>query len=87
MREFREREPSAPVAVCIPELVKASWRQRMLHAHDSWRLRSALLQHGGSGLIVMTVPGYRREPSPSEMATGAAAAAPRLAEPAAGSPR
>ena len=87
VRGFREREPSAPVAVCIPELVKTSWWQRMLHAHNSWRLRSALLQHGGSGLIVMTVPGYLREPSPSEMETEEDAAPRRLAGRAAGSPR
>ena len=91
VREFREREPTAPVAVCIPELVKTSWWQRMLHAHQSWRLRSALLQQGGSGLFVMTVPGYLREPSPSVTETEeeeeADATRPRLAEPTVGSPR
>jgi amino acid transporter len=87
VRGFREREPTAPIAVCIPELVKASWWQRMLHAHKSWRLRSSLLQHGGSGLIVITVPGYLREPSPSETGTVAGAPPPPLAGRTAGSPR
>lgn len=87
VRGFREREPDAPVAVCIPELVKTSWWERVLHANNSWRLRSALLQHGGSGLIVMTVPGYLREPSPSGTETEAGAAPRRFAEPIAGSPR
>jgi hypothetical protein len=34
----------------------------MLHAHYGWRLRSALLSRGGSGLFLMTVPSYLREP-------------------------
>ena len=75
------------MAVCSPELVKMSLWERMLHAHYSWRLRSALLQQGGSGLIVMPVPGYLREPSASETGTEAGAAPPRLAEPTTGSPR
>jgi amino acid transporter len=62
IREFREREPDAPVAVCIPDLVKTSLWQHMLHAHYGWRLRSALLSRGGSGLFLMTVPSYLREP-------------------------
>jgi amino acid transporter len=64
IRQFREDKPDATVAVCIPELVKTSLWQRVLHTHYSWRLRSALLSRGGSGLIVMTVPSYLREPSP-----------------------
>ena len=87
MKILVKEDHRAPVAVCIPELVKPSWWERILHAHYSWRLRSALLQRGGSGLIVMTVPGYLREPSPSETGTEAGAAPPRLAEPTAGSPR
>jgi amino acid transporter len=66
IRAARERDEHAVVAVCIPELVKTTWWQRLLHAHSSWRLRSALIRYGGSGLIVMTVPGYLREPEPSE---------------------
>jgi hypothetical protein len=66
IRAAREHDEHAVVAVCIPELVKTTWWQRVLHAHNSWRLRSALLRHGGSGLIVMTVPGYLREPEPAE---------------------
>lgn len=67
IRAFREREPHGVVAVCIPELVKTSWWQRILHAHNSWRLRSALLRYGGSGLIVMSVPGYLEEPEPADI--------------------
>jgi amino acid transporter len=69
IRGFREHEPHAPIAVCIPELVKTEWWQRLLHAHSSWQLRSALLSHGGSGLIVMTVPGYLEEPKPAAVET------------------
>jgi amino acid transporter len=70
IRTAREHDEHAVVAVCIPELVKTTWWQRLLHAHSSWRLRSALIRHGGSGLIVMTVPGYLREPDPTETGEG-----------------
>jgi hypothetical protein len=66
IRQFREREPDATVAVCIPELVKVNLWQHALHAHYSWRLRSALLNRGGSGLFLLTVPSYLREPSADE---------------------
>jgi amino acid transporter len=44
--------------VFVPEVIKRQWYQHILHAHYAWRLRSQLMQHGGTRLTVMNVPWY-----------------------------
>ena len=51
--------PGRSVAVLIPELVVASWWERLLHSGRAERLRSLLLRHGGPRLNVIITP-WRR---------------------------
>ena len=61
--EFIERldaaTPGRSVAVLIPELVLTRGWERLLHTRRADRLRSALLQHGGPRMTVITSP-WRR---------------------------
>jgi hypothetical protein len=56
--EFADRT----IAVLLPEMVKTSWWQFLLHTHRARRLRSKLLQFGGSKLVVISIPWYLEEP-------------------------
>lgn len=60
-RELEARFPDRVVAVLIPELVKQHWYQRLLHTNRAKRLRSKLLEHGGSRLTIIDVPWYLDE--------------------------
>lgn len=48
--------PGRSVAIIIPELVPQSWRQRLLHSGRARRLRSALMEHAGPRLMVVSSP-------------------------------
>lgn len=61
-RDLEEKFPSRAIAVLIPELVKQRWYQRLLHTHRARRLRSKLLEHGGTRLTIINVPWYLDEP-------------------------
>jgi hypothetical protein len=60
-RELEEKYPNRAIAVLVPELVKQRWYQRLLHTHRAQRLRSMLLEHGGSRLTIINVPWYLHE--------------------------
>jgi amino acid transporter len=62
IRETEKRHPNRIIAVLIPELVKRSWWEHLLHAHRAWRLRTALLRYGGSRTVVIDFPWYLDEP-------------------------
>ncbi|MBV8649933.1 MAG: APC family permease, partial [Alphaproteobacteria bacterium] len=62
--------PGRTIAVLIPELVKRHWWQHLLHTRRARQLRTALLQHGGSRLVVINVPWYCEEPRPGEAMEG-----------------
>lgn len=48
--------PERKVAVLIPETVKDTWWQRVLHMNRAGKLRARLLKFGGPRLTVVTVP-------------------------------
>ncbi|HUC67029.1 MAG TPA: APC family permease [Stellaceae bacterium] len=66
IEETEKRHPDRLVAVLIPEVVKRSWWQHLLHAHRGWRLRRALLRYGGSRTVVIDFPWYLQEPKIEE---------------------
>jgi hypothetical protein len=60
--------PGHPVAVVIPEIVREHWRDYLLLGGlRAWRLRTALLRHGGTDLAVVTVPWAREAPHPEKL--------------------
>jgi hypothetical protein len=63
---LEEEHPGRPIAVLIPELVKRSWWQALLHTYRGRRLRAALLRYGGSRLVVANVPWHLEEPRLAE---------------------
>jgi amino acid transporter len=60
--EFADRT----IAVLLPEVVKTSWWEFVLHTHRARRLHSKLLQFGGSNLFVISMPWYLEEPKIDE---------------------
>jgi hypothetical protein len=48
--------PGRSVAILIPELVLRHWWTRLLHSRRAQRLRTALLEHAGPRLMVITSP-------------------------------
>jgi amino acid transporter len=65
-RKLEEENPHRTIAVLIPELVKQHWWEYLLHSRHAQRLRSALLEYGGSRVVVMVVPWYLAEPKIEE---------------------
>ncbi len=63
IRELEAEFPDRTVAVMVPEIVKTSWWQFLLHTHRTRRLRARLLRFGGSRLVRIHVPWYLDEPS------------------------
>jgi hypothetical protein len=62
--------------VLIPELVKRHWWEYLLSNHRARQLRSAVLDYGGSGVVVIGVPWYLTEPQIEEGMTDEEAAEP-----------
>jgi amino acid transporter len=62
VRATARDNPGRVIAILIPEVVKEHWWQYLLHQHRARRLRWALLRYGGSGLVVIDIPGYLEEP-------------------------
>jgi hypothetical protein len=62
LKQLQEEFPSRTIAVLLPELVKTSWWQLLLHTHRARRLRSRLLRFGGSRLVIINIPWYLKEP-------------------------
>ncbi|HEX2687033.1 MAG TPA: APC family permease, partial [Kofleriaceae bacterium] len=54
--------PGRPIAVLLPEIVKTTWWQYLLHTHRARQLRSRLLRFGGSRLVIIQIPWYLKEP-------------------------
>ena len=61
-KRLEEENPDRTVAVLIPELVKQHWWEYLLHGRHAQRLRSALLEYGGSRVAVIVVPWYLSVP-------------------------
>ena len=51
VRQIEAAHPQRTVAILIPELVKQSWWQYLLHTHRARRLRSVLLQYSPTASI------------------------------------
>lgn len=56
VRQLQAKHPDRFIAVLLPQVIKQSWWQHVLHTHRSRRIRSALLQCAGPRLVVMEVP-------------------------------
>jgi hypothetical protein len=76
IRELEEENPDRTIAVLIPELVKRHWWERLLSTQHARRLRSAVLEYGGSRVVVIGVPLYLTEPKIEEGMTAEEAAEP-----------
>jgi hypothetical protein len=63
IRTMLDRYPDRWIAVVLPELIKTTWWQNLLHTHRARRLRGKLLHSGGSRVVVIDVPWYREEPN------------------------
>ncbi len=74
LRELEEEFPDRTIAILIPELIKTTWWQYLLHTQRARRLRSRLLRYGGSRLVVINIPWYLDEPNLDEVISDAAAA-------------
>jgi amino acid transporter len=66
VKELEEEYPARTIAVLLPELVKTSWWQFLLHTHRARRVRAKLLRFGGSQLVVVSIPLYLEEPELDE---------------------
>ena len=56
LARIQGRHPGRQIAVIVPQLIKAHWWQRLLHDRRGERLKQALLQRGGQGIVVVNVP-------------------------------
>jgi hypothetical protein len=86
-KQLEDDNPDRTVAVLIPELVKRHWWEYVLHSRRTQRLRSALLEYGGSRVAVIVVPWYLAEPKIEEAMTEEELAEPSGARGVFGSPR
>jgi amino acid transporter len=62
VRELERDFPDRTIAILLPELIKTTWWQHLLHQHRAWGLRNRLLRYGGSRIVVMDLPWYLHEP-------------------------
>jgi hypothetical protein len=52
--------------VILPELVDGRWWGYLMHANRERRLRKRLLRHGGSAVVVASVPWQLQPPDPAQ---------------------
>jgi hypothetical protein len=69
IEELAQKNPDRTIAVLIPELVKRHWWEHLLSARRAARLRSAVLEYGGSRVVVVGVPWYVTSPKIEEAMT------------------
>lgn len=62
IRTLEDEFPDRPIAVLLPEIVKTTWWQLLLHTHRARQLRSRLLRFGGSRIVIIQIPWYLKEP-------------------------
>ena len=73
IQQLEDEFPRRPIAVVLPEIVKTTWWQYLLHTHRARRLRSRLLRFGGSRFAIIELPGYLEEPRIEQAIIDAAA--------------
>jgi hypothetical protein len=66
IERITQANPDRVVAVLVPELVKQTWWQYLLHTQRAKRLGSAILRYGGSKVVVIRVPWHLEEPQVQE---------------------
>jgi hypothetical protein len=59
--DLKRARPVQLIVVVIPELVEQRWYEFLLHNHRAEQLKAALLLHGDSRIVVVTVPWYLEE--------------------------
>jgi hypothetical protein len=69
INELEEKDPERTIAVMIPELVKRHWWEHLLSHHRARRLRNAILEYGGSRVVVIGVPWYLAAPKIADALT------------------
>ncbi|MGE0868409.1 MAG: APC family permease [Kofleriaceae bacterium] len=74
VREIERDFPERTIAILVPELIKTSWWQYLLHTQRARRLRKRLLRFGGSHLVIINIPWYLEEPDLDEAISEAEAA-------------
>jgi amino acid transporter len=62
VHQLESEFPSRTIVVLLPEVVKTTWWQVLLHTHRARRLHAKLLRYGGSRLAVVSMPWYLGEP-------------------------
>ena len=62
LRQLEADFPDRTIAILLPELIKTTWWQYLLHTHRARRLRTRLLRSGGSRIVLINVPWYLDEP-------------------------
>ena len=62
IKEIENKNPDRTIAVLIPELVKHHWWEYLLSSQRARRLRSAVLEYGGSRAVVIGMPWHLTEP-------------------------
>ena len=62
VHDLERRFPDRPIAVLIPEVVKAKWWDYLLFTYRARQLREALLREAGPGVVVVNVPWHATEP-------------------------
>lgn len=73
VRELEKEYPGRIIAALLPEIVKTSWWQFLLHTHRARRVRAKLLRFGGPRLVVVSLPLYLEQPGTDETVTAEAA--------------
>jgi hypothetical protein len=66
IEQARDQSPERPVTVILPELVDGRWWGYLMHANRERRLRKRLLRHGGSAVVVASVPWQLQPPDPAQ---------------------
>jgi amino acid transporter len=61
VHELEDEFPNRTIVVLLPEVVKTTWWQLLLHTHRARRLHAKLLRYGGSRLAVVSMPWYLGE--------------------------
>jgi amino acid transporter len=64
LAKIQADHPDRQIAVIVPQLVKRHLWQRLLHDHRGERLKRALADRGGHGIVVVSVPWHLDEDGP-----------------------
>jgi amino acid transporter len=76
VKELEQEFPGRSIAVLLPEIVKTSWWQFLLHTHRARSVRAKLLRFGGPRMVVVSIPLYLEEPELDDAVNAEAAEAP-----------